>query len=601
MSAVNLDPIPPGCESGPSMRGKRRIKPIRRQLKSRNDQPIDDSDQSPAEDQSLQKKSNRQFYRPAKIFYLYHRWHTRLNRSKRSLIREIQENKNHRHVDGVYISVEHETFGRLFTSFESPIELFNYIGKIKPYQRNFHELVVRGYQKPRFDIDVTLEDLNLIPSFRAGRDDPFKFLDRVGTCLVNLCLYGIMELMTQSFPPDSIQPFDPHRHLMIFKSHRYQDGQLSKVSYHLVIDGYYHPNFKEAKSFYRKVLDTFQDSCSGFPYSKLIDEGIYSRNHGFRLPYCTKMNEYRPKELLAQWNYECPFPGQGKVGSFPDQTLIYQFNEDYPHRDVALFYSALISFVDGCSPMPVLNHQEEKVHHSSRLISNNLAQEMVKMVPSSVGQLSINKVEGSIVSLRYETRGTCLICQRRHQSENCWLSLELDDSVKFHCWREEGASRHLGVAYLQEGDVMINPLHLSEIENSENDWSSSTNSGPGNRPIIHIFDRRYEQVDGSYQLVTMDPMDNSHQHKANSSKNIQNNQTVSSSSYDSNHETKSLNLKAHREEEILRKIEELHLKEQEKKNQKDQQKRQTCNLPIISRDYYQQIPRDKISNLNFIS
>lgn len=147
---------------------------------------------------------------------------------------------------------------KLFSSFDNYIEFYYYQQNFT--EKNFYE-VIRGAQKPHFDIDCNESNEDLL-------DNIINQLNNVLNKLLNNPL------------------------VLIYKS-RNKNNTQTKKSAHIVVDRYFHKDHLEAKSFYEIVTQQIEPELR-----KYLDPSVYSSTQQFRLLGSSKIGSDRIKVLI---------------------------------------------------------------------------------------------------------------------------------------------------------------------------------------------------------------------------------------------------------------------------------------------------------------
>src|SRR5436309_1037556 len=141
-------------------------------------------------------------------------------------------------------------------------------------ENNFYE-VISGHQKPHFDLDC-----NAVPGIQLEELEKIAFsaLD----LLINAIEITLLEIGVDYRREKSLITFD--------------SCGLAKQSYHIVIDGWYHKDHIEAKTFYNIVMEKIKGQYNPVV---TIDDRVYSSRQEFRLFGSQKLGSGRPKKIAA--------------------------------------------------------------------------------------------------------------------------------------------------------------------------------------------------------------------------------------------------------------------------------------------------------------
>lgn len=285
----------------------------------------------------------------------------------------------------------------MFSYFKDAIELRKYIEQFAPSLKCFDEIIMEGPQKPRFDID--LEDTTLSDSD----------LDRMISLIINQVIDGILFYL----PEISLE-----RNIKLFTSH----GE-HKRSVHIVIDGFFHDNYMDARGFYDDVIKHVSK-----PLMQYVDHGIYGKKKQLRIMDCCKWKSDRIKTLQDRFTYY-------------DKEIICDWGE--LDNAVTRFVSSLITVIAGCDRLR--SFAKKSVYAKTSDITDAVtgkAIEMAKMVLGKNYTFELESVTGSIILLRRLSPSKCVICDRVHESQHPFLYI-LYDRVYLNCRRHPQNKNYL--------------------------------------------------------------------------------------------------------------------------------------------------------------
>lgn len=174
----------------------------------------------------------------------------------RSWYPDLPQMERHRHLcdvaDGCALVVREDGRQSPFLSFDSFDRFVRYYERLT--HKRHHE-IIRGKQKPHFDIDI------------VGTTDPDEVLDRFFDALCRaLAVRGIDE--------DAI---------LVFTS-----SDEVKHSYHVIVDGWYCDDYRVMTAFYDEVV-------GGSLFAEHIDR-LYKKTHSLRILGSVKKGTQRVKE-----------------------------------------------------------------------------------------------------------------------------------------------------------------------------------------------------------------------------------------------------------------------------------------------------------------
>lgn len=264
--------------------------------------------------------------------------------------------------------------------FHSLNSFYQWYQKIPIHKRNFHEVIVEGYQKFRMDIDEYTSNLDI---------------------LITL----ISKLFTQWFKINpTIEIFD------------------NETTYHLVISNMY---FKDAY-ICKKICEEIEYYLlSEYEIQMNIDRSIYSTNHCFRIEGSTKSGETRYKKNRNHDDIiDFDAFSKGIIKYITNCTLAD--NSD-------LFPSLNTQYSNS-----LYKDSESFSMYGSHTMSHTLNDYKDKYDPSifKIRKKSYNR-NIDIVILDRKKPAYCTICTRIHDKENAYIS---KTNGKFYCFRNNNNS-----------------------------------------------------------------------------------------------------------------------------------------------------------------
>lgn len=280
--------------------------------------------------------------------------------------------------DQIYIIIQGQINGsRYFSAFETPDILQRWLTRIPKQYQHFYELIMgENRQKPHFDIDISDMKIDHQSILKLVVDSISDNIGKMGYVLNS----------------DNI---------LVFTSHGRE-----KHSYHVIIDGFYHKNNKEAKEFYFRV-------CHNLPLikSKYVDRAVYSSKQNFRL-----------------------------LGSSKEGSSRYKICSSHDQIDLK---RTLVSYVDTETNIHLpISIPEIKLTLDK--ISDSETKKILNMIPDSSNYSYLRRVDSYII-LKRERPSYCQICQRIHDAENPYIIVQHGD-IFFNCRRNQ-KSLHLGYMY----------------------------------------------------------------------------------------------------------------------------------------------------------
>lgn len=347
-------------------------------------------------------------------------------KSYQCLLDDLGYNSNH-----LYVRLTTNNYF-MFSSFRDALELRNYMEPFHAEKRCFDEIIMEGPQKPRFDIDLEDEQLTT------------QELDNRIQMIINQVLDGIMMYL----PNISIQ-----KNIRLFTSH---GGQ--KRSVHIVVDGFFHDTYLDAKGFYDDVIKHVSPSLS-----KYVDHGIYGKTKQLRIMNCCKWKSDRIKTLQETFLYH-------------QDTIVCEWGE--LDNEVIRFISSLITVIAGCDRLP--SFAKKSAYVKSEDLPDGIVNDAIELTKDVLGKRYTFKYEsttGSIVVLIREAPSMCITCDRIHEKQHPYLHI-FRDNVYFNCRRHpENKSTFIG--NLSAREVKTEVVHTEKITVTVTDTEKIVKVGDG--------------------------------------------------------------------------------------------------------------------------
>ena len=340
----------------------------------------------------------------------------------------------------------------IFAFFDSYLEFYDYMQLFNPEDRVFFEIIFGELpQKPHFDIDVNMADLNaLFPG-----DD----INVTAELLRESVIRGCIEVLNNDF--------DLTRDLLQYSSHG-----TDKRSYHIVLNNKCHDGNKEAKAFYDAVMAKVNSYTGGkYAGSNFVDPSVYSPRQQFRMVGSQKYGSGRPKIFYEIFEYQ----GQTYNHIYSDDV------DDLVMKKLTIIYESMVSFTSGCVFLPSLvppkpmNHlQLANMPDLDGIIVNlcmNMLQEKMKPCP-----FTYREVKGHMILLRREAPSHCPICRKAeaHEKEHPFIFI-IGGKVYWDC-RRAGDKPKLFLGYLAMtlDEMMTSGVHpgfssLTQDDNNDVD------------------------------------------------------------------------------------------------------------------------------------
>lgn len=281
---------------------------------------------------------------------------------------------------------------RLFALFDTVNEIEEYIENTNPNTLHFYEVIKNRGQKPHFDIDI----------------DTRKFKRVNGPDVVKNIIQTICKVL------ESVGV-----HINIFKDILIYDSTgKDKISYHIIVDNYYHVDHKEAHAFYRKIIDQLPEK-----YKWFIDHSVYTKSQQFRLLGSRKQNSERVKVYSSMNNYKPKHP----------------------------LKSSMVSYIEGCKLLPEFKDpQEDEKVYDDRVDLNEMQIDGKDLLTKCLDMMEQKFTYRGVLPFKYkETRDKlillsriapsyCEVCNREHENENPFMFISSGGLLKFSCRRKDG-------------------------------------------------------------------------------------------------------------------------------------------------------------------
>lgn len=345
----------------------------------------------------------------------------------------------------VIVSEELENGGRRFALFKNYMEVYRYSKSIRETTGEPSHLyeICPYFMKLHFDIDVTKDDISpLLGDSESIFEGEFRYHH-----ILKPYLIAIMNVFQQLFPSeyDETSLFD---NLLVFEAHK-----NTKISFHIVIDGYYLPCY-ECWLFFKEVVDHLR-SRAEFA-SEVADHSVYKKNQSFRLLGSNKraMVKRAVKEI-----YSGP-PLRIRDREFSRQSMIESsFLGEEVKKELIIpriLPRSILSHTMGCiritfprteQPLNVLGKNIEDPRND--VSDDELVGVMRVFANSSLSKTPDGKeafkfsaiTRGGIVCLRRQCKNFCKVCERDHENDNPFLTLSSTGDVYYNCRRAQESKR----------------------------------------------------------------------------------------------------------------------------------------------------------------
>jgi len=310
------------------------------------------------------------------------KWYYFLNKDKYSLMNREYLNNNS-------CIICSETTHRKYAVFKSYFDFYKYANDLG-YENNCFFEIIRGNfpQKPYFDIDISLKNTIDI-------EEKIDISNKIIPLLISIIMKKYPQIKEEDF--------------MIFNSH----GE-DKRSFHIVIDNWCFPNYKQNKLFYNEIISNLPNSWKIF-----CDSNMYKSLQQFRILYSHKWETSRIKIFDPSCKWKCQFINSKK------QEMLFTF------------ISSLISNINYCKFLPIII--EDEVENFSQDLNDINIIQLMKIVNSieDIKCYNIGNFSNSILCLNRITPSFCKICCRTHDKENTFVFVHMNNDVFFNCRRNE--------------------------------------------------------------------------------------------------------------------------------------------------------------------
>lgn len=310
------------------------------------------------------------------------------------------------------------------------IDLQRFLYKRKVENRNFHE-VCRNEHPQKFFLDIDYE---------------YKIVKHAEKFDANTFLKPYVKLIREFFlysKENGMEMKDDMKGI-IFQS---VSKNKKKISFHIIISGVYFRDILYHKVFAEYIEKNFNDvrkrvnpKLTGKVYTEChIDSKIYKRLFSLRLPGCTKKggDEARTKKFYAWFNIF-------------DDFLRYK-----PYKGI--FLDSLLTYIDNCVKFKVstsselgkrilqLKQEKQKKESGEFLGEVDVPDNIMEIYEEFAREnnMDVMKIRETnsrkgvtFISLLRNNPSYCIICKRKHHSENAYL-LITQKSILYSCYRTD--------------------------------------------------------------------------------------------------------------------------------------------------------------------
>ena len=308
------------------------------------------------------------------------------------------------------VRLEHKKYNNLFTIFDKHTDLYTFLYKINEYNRCYHETIV-GFeqQKPRFDCDIDGTDEKTIKFM----NDTQKSLKEIGQLTLNSLIDSLIDFFVSAK-----LPFQLEKNLIVFTSSR-----KNKESFHLIIDGFYHNNYLEAKAFYQEIVGKMR-------YGKnFVDPGPYGSTSYLRLEDNTKLGIRAPKRRMATYQYHNR-----------EITTLDPFTESPELLKLRKFEQGLIMLIGDSICIPSLIKEQKEIDFNpvtkeqAKLAMQFLSTTLEIELESPDFPFRYNGTKGNLIKLERLSSTYCRVCEKVHDRHPA-IIIVVGKQYRFYCCR----------------------------------------------------------------------------------------------------------------------------------------------------------------------
>lgn len=302
------------------------------------------------------------------------------------------------------IAASNWTGMKRYTVFSNHIQLYKYLFLIPPEQRCFFEILLPHMgRKMYFDIDMGKEELvKVLTSDSKKEFSQSRF--------ITVIRKAIKKVIPQIMDKGSI---------LVFTSH-----SKKKLSYHIVIDGWYVQNFEECRVIFDRVLEHIPDEWEPF-----FDGTVYKKTQQFRMIWNHKYEKDNTKTLNEELSYNFKIPSR--------------YSSD-KGKDLYTLYSSLIGKIDKCDVLMGFEPPKKVfIPVEGAACEDDLEEVIVLFSKDSqykkgiFDKISVVEEAGNlIIPLKSHGPYRCEICDRVHEAENPYLIVKGEErEIYFDCRR----------------------------------------------------------------------------------------------------------------------------------------------------------------------
>lgn len=323
-----------------------------------------------------------------------------------------------------------------FGRFNNYLEFARYYYTIvKPINHCFSE-VIKGSQKPYFDLDIYIKNGISIEDAKQTQgvpildhnslSDKHYFTKEDAKLCVELLIARLKVLL----------PNINEKDIMVFNSNCEE-----KYSYHVIIDRWCYQSYEDNKALYEEVLKDYPDKF------KPVLDNIYGSLKQLRIFNSHKWKSERVKVLDDEYN------------TWEPQTNPYSEKEKF----IQILGGSLITNVSYCKFLPSFKPPNigKSIYDGPDINLTNqevdLSIDIFKSAHNNDFPYQISEIKGSMIILKRIRPSNCKICNRIHEHENPYLTITGKDKVVwYHCRRADDKLQLGKITLSDEKTVVLN-------------------------------------------------------------------------------------------------------------------------------------------------
>lgn len=327
---------------------------------------------------------------------------------------------------------------RRYAAFSSAVDFFVFYSALHGV-KEYHEVILgECSQKARFDIDLTLDKLpNMGLNLKEFGDFVRQTLiDAIGKCLIEE--YSITMNISKdirictSHSSDLSATYDDGAKVRNAKvddmnPEEKKEWELNNVKYscHIIMPNHYHYNQAEAREFHNKVIKKGGAFLRSVEQQGIIDGMIHGSLKSFRIIGSSKGGN-RVKSYVST------------IGHHDESIRFPRCKTDLDQ--LRLFTSTAITCISGADHNAVrisVVLPEAKIFKATIEIPHGSMEELEKLI--DMDTYEVLEVKGTLIPLRRKQPSFCDKCNRMHETEHPYLTVDKSGNVKFFCRRTPGS------------------------------------------------------------------------------------------------------------------------------------------------------------------